>query len=76
MILEMMKKFTVTHIKKTKYWCEETSRNLTSFLTLEMARFSAFFIPRVVSSRKDVCTTKKNSNLLELIHSSTLIVSK
>lgn len=34
---------------------ETSSMTLTSFLTLGIARFSAFFIPRVVSSRIDVC---------------------
>lgn len=46
-------------------------RNLTSFLTLGIARFSAFFIPRVVSSRKEVCTPKGNSTFLKTILSGT-----
>lgn len=49
--------------------------NLTSFLTLGMARFSAFFIPRVVSSRKEVCTKTSNSTFLKTIHMAHLIVS-
>jgi len=31
---------------------------LTSFLTLGIAKFSAFLIPRVVSSRRDVCSVQ------------------
>lgn len=45
-------------------YCHQRNNNtnfikkLTSFLTLGIARFSAFFIPRVVSSLRDVCNRK------------------
>jgi hypothetical protein len=42
---------------------------LTSFLTLGMARFSAFFIPSVVSSLRDVCSQFRNK--AKLISAST-----
>lgn len=45
------------------FYCIRTSNNisakeLTSFLTLGIARFSAFLIPRVVNSRREVCHIK------------------
>ena len=49
---------------KCSFCCDSHNKSvntlkLTSFLTLGIARFSAFFIPSVVSSRRDVCYISK-----------------
>jgi hypothetical protein len=39
----------------------QLKKRLTSFLTLGIAKFSAFLIPRVVSSLRDVCVQDAES---------------
>jgi hypothetical protein len=41
----------------------QLKKRLTSFLTLGIAKFSAFLIPRVVSSLRDVCAQFRTQSL-------------